>query len=290
MKYVIPVSSIVLVVLLSAISTCAQKNPPLADNAALRYWSAFSMVQDAAITDQAAKELNSVLESMGPYDDSKYKELLQKNTLALEVMARGTLLSNCDWGLDYGLGEDVPVDYARKALVLGRLNVLYTIHLYHTGDKGGAVRALAAGLRFSHDVGRGGSLFTTLIAKDLLVTHLMAVNAALRTEQLSAPQRSRLGDAVAELGDGLDWSAAAKRDLESLREHHATDAASAGALARIISSYVAALDDPSQMSVLTGAIRSAPRELADLIPNATRVLEQKRDLSNRLSQTRSLLK
>ncbi len=290
MKYMISVSSTVLVVLLSAIPTCAQKNPSLADNAALRYWSAFSAIQDAAITDQEAKELNSVLESMGPYDDSKYKDLLQKNTLALEVMARGTLLSNCDWGLDYGLGEDVPVDYARKALVLGRLNVLYAIHLYHTGNKDGAVRALAAGLRFSHDVGRGGSLFATLIAKDLLVTHLMAVNAALRMEQLSAQQRSRLQNAVAELGDELDWSAAAKRDMEGLRGHYATDAVSSAVLTRIISSYVAALDEPSRMSMLNEAIRNAPQQLADLIPNATRVLEQKRDLSNRLHQTRSLLK
>jgi hypothetical protein len=290
MKYMISVSSIVLVVLLSAISTCAQKNPSLADNAALRYWSAFSAVQDAAITDQEAKELNSVLESMGPYDDSKYKDLLQKNTLALEVMARGTLLSNCDWGLDYGLGEDVPVDYARKALVLGRLNVLYAIHLYHTGNKDGAVRVLAAGLRFSHDVGSGGSLFATLIAKDLLVTHLMAVNVALRVERLSAPQRSRLQNAVAELGDGLDWSAAAKRDLEGLRGQYATNAVSSVVLSRIISSYVAVLDDPSKMSMLNEAIRNAPQQLADLIPNATRVLEQKRDLNNRLLQVRSLLK
>jgi hypothetical protein len=290
MKYIISVSSIVLVVLLSAISTSAEKNPSLADNAALRYWSAFSAIQDAAITDQEAKELNSVLETMGPYDDSKYKDLLQKNTLALEVMARGTLLSNCDWGLDYGLGEDVPVDYARKALVLGRLNVLYAIHLYHTGNKDGAVRALAVGLRFSRDVGSGGSLFATLIAKDLLVTHLMAVNAALRMGQLSAPQRSRLQNAVIELGDGVDWSAAAKRDLESLREHYATDAVSSAVLTRIISSYVAVLNDPSQMSMLTDVTHSAPQQLADLIPNATRVLEQKRDLSNRLLQTRSLLK
>ncbi|HXJ13592.1 MAG TPA: hypothetical protein VNH19_15060 [Candidatus Limnocylindrales bacterium] len=290
MKYIVSVSSAVLVVLLSAISTCAQKNPSRADNAALRYWSAFSAVQDAAITDQEAKELNSVLESMGPYDDSKYKDLLQKNTLALEVMARGTLLSNCDWGLDYGLGEDVPVDYARKALVLGRLNVLYAIHLYHMGNKDGAVRALAAGLRFSHDVGSGGSLFATLIAKDLLVTHLTAVNAALRTEQLSAQQRSRIQNAVAELGDGLDWSAAAKRDLEGLRGRYATDAVSSAVLTRTISYYVAALDDPSKMSTLNEAIRNAPQQLAGLIPNATRVLEQKRDLSNRLLQTRSLLK
>lgn len=289
-KGIIPTSSIVLVVLLSAVSTCAQKNPPIADNAALRYWSAFSAVQDAVITDQEAKELNSVLENMGTYDDSKYKDLLQKNTLALEVMARGTLLSNCDWGLDYGLGEDVPVDYARKALVLGRLNVLYAIHLYQAGNKDGAVRALAAGLRFSHDVGAGGSFFATVVAKDLLVTHLTAVNDALHMEQLSASQRSRLQNAVAELGDGLDWSAAAKRDLEGLRGHYATDAVTSAALTRIIATYVAVLNDPSKMSLLNEAIRSAPKQLANLIPNATRVLEQKQELNNKLLQIRSLLK
>lgn len=290
MKYIISVSSIILVVLLSAFSAFARKNPSLADNAALRYWSAFSAVQDATITDQEAKELNSVLESMGPFDDSKYKDLLEKNAVALEVMARGTLLSNCDWGLDYGLGEDVPVDYARKALVLGRLNVLDAIHLYHTGNKDGAVRALVAGLRFSRDVSNGGSLFATLIAKDLLVTHLMAVNAALRMEQLSTAQRSRLQNAIAEVGDGFDWSAAAKRDLESLRGHYATDAASSAALTRIISSYTAALDDQSKLPALDIAVHGAPQQLANLIPMATRVLEQKRDLNNRLLQTRSLLR
>ena len=290
MKSRMSAPSIIFVVLVSTISTYAQKNPSLADNAALRYWSAFSAIQDAAITDQEAKELNSVLETMGAYDESKYKELLQKNSLALEIMARGTLLPNCNWGLDYGLGEDVPVDYARKALVLGRLNVLYAIHLYHSGNRDAAIRALAAGLRFSHDVGRGGPLFATLVAKDLLVTHLMAVNAGLRTGQLSLPQRSQLQKAVAELGDGLDWSTAAKRDLEGVRGHYAADRASSAALTRIISSYDAALNDPSKMASLNEAIRNAPQELANLIPNATRVLEERRDLSNRLVQTRSLFK
>jgi len=45
--------------------------------------------------------------------------LLEKNSLALEIMAWAASLPNCDWGLDYGLGHDLPVDYARKALVLG---------------------------------------------------------------------------------------------------------------------------------------------------------------------------
>jgi hypothetical protein len=261
----------------------------MADNAALRYWAAFSQLQDAAITDQEAKELNSVLERMGPFDISRYNDLIQKNTLALEIMARGTLLPNCDWGLDYGLGADVPVDYARKALALGRLNILYVMHLYHSGNKDGAIAALAAGLRFSQDLANGGSLFATLAAKDLIVTHLTAVSDALRMGQLSTSQRSHLQNAVAVLGNGLDWPAAAKKDLEALGAHYSADPQVSVALKSIVSSYTAFLKDESNLPRLTDAINHAPPELAQLIPNPKRVEEQKQELSEKLQQTRMQL-
>lgn len=289
MKIFNTIPAMILIALLSASSALAQRNTSLTENAALRYWSAFSEVQDSGITDQQAKELNAILDGTAPYDDAKYKDLLEKNTLALEIMARATSLSNCDWGLDYGLGHDVPVDYARKALVLGRLNVLYAFHLLKTGNKDGAVRALAAGLRFSHDVGNGGSLFATLIAKDLLTSHLRAITGALRLEQLSASQRLQLQTAVARVGEGLDWPMAAKRDLEALRGDYAGNSQASATLTRIISSYVAALNDESKMAALDQAVQGAPQELANVIPNAKRVLEQKQDLNNTLLQTRAVL-
>jgi len=289
MKIFNTIPSMILIALLSAVSALAQRSASLTENAALRYWSAFSEVQDSGITDQQAKELNAILDGTAPYDDLKYKDLLEKNTLALEIMARATSLPNCDWGLDYGLGHDVPVDYARKALVLGRLNVLYVFHLLKTGNKDGAVRALAAGLRFSHDVGNGGSLFATVIAKDLLTSYLRAVADALRLEQLSAGQRSQLQTAVARAGEGLDWPTAAKHDLEALRGDYAGNSQTSAALTRIISSYVAALNDESKLPALDQEVQGAPQELANVIPNAKRILEQKQDLNNTLLQTRALL-
>lgn len=241
------------------------------------------------MSDQDAKQLNTALETMGPFDVSKYKDLVQKNTLALQVMARGTSLPICDWGLDYGLGDNVPVDYARKALVLGRLNILYVMNLYHSGDKDGAVRALAAGLRFSHDVANGGSLFATLVAKDLLARHLIATADGLRMGQPSVQQRTQLQNAVAALGDGLDWSDAAKKDVEALRARYAADPTTSAALDRIVGAYSAFLQDPSKLPMLTEAISSAPSELASLIPNPKRVMEQKQDLADKLSQARALL-
>jgi hypothetical protein len=289
MKSIKNTTPIVFAVLLALGSAFAQRPASPGDNAALRYWAAFSQIQDSGMSDQDAKELNTALETMGPFDMSKYKELVQKNTLALQVMARGTSLPTCDWGLDYGLGDSVPVDYARKALVLGRLNILYVMNLYHSGDKDGAVRALAAGLRFSHDVANGGSLFATLVAKDLLVTHLIATADGLRMGTLSTSQRSELQNAVSALGDGLDWASAARRDLEALRTHSAADPRTSAALDRIVGSYSAFLKDQSKLPTLTDAIGSAPPELANLIPNPKRVLEQKQDLADKLSQARALL-
>jgi hypothetical protein len=273
-------------VLLALGAASGQRTVSLADNAALRYWSAFSQLQDAAMTEQEAKELDSVLERTAPYDVAKYNDLIQRNTLALAIMARGTLLPKCDWGLDYGLGGEVPVDYARKALMLGRLNVLYAMRLYHSGDREGAIGALAAGLRFSYDVANGGSLFPTLVAKDLLVTHLMAVSDAVRMGQLSTTQRSRLQNAVAALGDGLQWSAAAKRDLEALGAHYSGESPVSAALSRITASYTSFLKDQSDLPSLMDAINHAPPELANSIPNPKRVQEQKQELSEKLQQTR----
>ena len=283
------ISSMILIACLSAATALSQRNVSLSQNAALRYWSAFSQIQDSGITDTQAKELNAILDGTAPYDDLKYKDLIEKNKPALEIMVRATSLTRCDWGLDYGLGHDIPVDYARKALVLGRLNVLYAFHLLKTGNKDGAVRALAAGLHFSHDVGNGGSLFATLIAKDLLVNHLRAVAGAIHLEQLSADQRSQLQAAVIRVEGGLDWPTAAKRDLEALRGDYAENSQTSAALTRIIASYVAALNDDSKLAVLNEAVESAPQSLANVIPNAKRVLEQKQDLNNTVHQTRALL-
>jgi F0F1-type ATP synthase delta subunit len=91
------------------------------------------------------------------------------------------------------------------------------------------------------------------------------------------------------VGDGLDWPTAAKRDLEGLGARYAQEPRTSAALSRIASSYGAFLKDQSKLPILTEAINDAPPELANLIPNPKRVQEQKRELADRLLQTRALL-
>jgi hypothetical protein len=107
--------------------------------------------------------------------------------------------------------------------------------------------------------------------------------------QLSSAQRSELQNAVATLGTGLDWSSAAKRDLEALRAHYGAEPRASAALDRIVASYSSFLKDEFKLPLLTEAINGAPPKLASVIPNPTRVLEQKQDLTDKLSQARALL-
>jgi hypothetical protein len=263
----------------------AQQKTHLGDNAALRYWAAFSEMQDSGITPEQANELSLILKGTAAYRDLSYKKLLEANIPALTVMARGTAIPICDWGLDYGLGPQTPVEYARKSLELGRLNVLYAFHLSLAGDKEGTARTLIAGVRFSRDVAAGGSLFATIVAKDLLVNHFNAIEGLLHLQALSAAQRSELQKEIAQLGPaGLDWRMAMKYEFGALNRPEWQKAAQ-----NIRPTYMAALNDQSMLPDLQAKIAKTPPELQQAIPSPKRVLEEKQDFIDQLQHIRQVL-
>ena len=287
MKRLFSIPKIILLLLLTAGVLSAQTNGALADNAALRYWSAFSVLQDVALTTQQAKELTAILDGTAPYDDSKYKDLLEKNALALEIMARGASLPKCDWGLDYSLGPELPAEYSRKALALGRLNVLYSLHLFKTGNKNAGVRALVSGLQFSRDSANGGTLFATILAKELLIDHLRAIGGILHLENLSAAQKMQLAKAVDKLGvHGVDWQSAIKREMQLLNR---PPWQANVPLAQVTKAYVAAFQDTSQLSNLQQVLTTVPQPLREVIPGPTEIIPQQTELDQHLAQIRSLL-
>jgi len=287
MKSLRNISGFILLVILSANATLAQSKARLGDNAALRYWSAFAQIQDSTITEEQAKEFHAVLAGTAAYDDSKFKDLAEKNRSAVETMARGAALPACDWGIEYKLGEEAPVDFVRKALLLGRLNALFVFHSMKTGDPDRAVRALAAGLRFSRDVAKGGTLFAALSAKDLMAIHLTAIDSTIHINELSVPQRALLREAVVEAGpEGVDWPSAVKLEMEMLNR---PDWRGSSAVENVTHAYIAALKDPTALSKLQQTIAAAPQQLRDLVPNPERVLEEKQDLRDKLAQARSRL-
>ena len=266
------------------------------ENAALRYWSAFAQMQDVALTDAQAKELYRIVEGTAPFVPSTYKELIARNRPALETMARGTALPYCDWGIDYSLGPAAPLDHVGKAAQLGRLNVLYAMQL-EMNDRAAAMKTLAAGLRFSHDVANGGTLLSALVAKSLLMAHLRVIASVLQKKDLTAGERATLRNALARIGpDGVDWQASIKRELATYRGPLPTangvktlGPQSQAALTRIGNLYASALSNPSALPELQKAISNAPQPLRDVIPNLTRVVQQKQELTRELTNLRAKL-
>jgi hypothetical protein len=281
---------VILVLFISAAPALARRAPKN-KNAALRYWSAFSAMQDAAITPKEAWDMQFVLDGTSPYEDSKFKEIVEKNKLSLAIMARATALPECDWGLDYSLGSEEPVYYTAKAVALGRLNVLYAYHLMSAGNTSAAVDALTAGLRFSHDVANGSTLLGSLVASQLLSGHLRAVAFAARSGKLSTAQKSILLRAVTGLGsDGLDWQSAIDREFDVMRTHFPGDAQASAALTRVDAAYAKALHDPSALPALRDASHNTPPSVARLIPNLQKVIDNKNALTAQIGETRSALK
>jgi len=252
----------------------------LGDNAALRYWSAFAQMRDSSITASQAKELQAVLEGTAPYDDLKHRNLVERNRLAVETLQRGAELSNCDWGLEYQLASEAPIEYVRKALALGRLNVLYSMHQFQNGDRSGGVRTLSAGIRFSRDVAAGGPLIAALAGKTLLLSHLRLVAVAAVEKALSPSEKALISSALGRIGaEGIDWQAAIRREFEILER------SGTAAPAAVQEHYRRVLQDPAQLPDLQKAIASTPKVVAGRLVNPKRVLDQKRELDEQLRAT-----
>lgn len=258
----------------------------LGDNAALRYWAAFAEMQDTALGEEQVKNLDAILEGTAPYDDAKYKDLVERNKFALGLMGRGTDLQNCDWGIDYTLGDHTPVDYVRKSVILGRLNVLSIFHFMINKDQDGAVNALVRGLRFSHDVANDGTLFSALVSENLLTSHLRTIDFIQHMAQLTPSQKVILNKALDRLGnDGLDWNGTVTRELNIEKKAWYGPVQ----LSTVTQAYIQVLNDESTFSKFQELTAQLPENLRNTIPNPRKVAEHKQSLSEKLSQVRTSL-
>jgi hypothetical protein len=183
--------------------------PPDTKNAALRYWIAFSEMQDLA-TDKSTQELlEKTLSGEAPWDEKKLAPILDANKAAIDIMQRATRLPECEWGLEYNQGSRASIAYAPRARALSRLNTLQGIRQLATGDAQSAINTWLAGVRFSQDFARGGSLIFTLMAKGVLLPNLRALTEATLNGKLTAAQQEQVLTAIRALPeDGFDWGAA----------------------------------------------------------------------------------
>ncbi len=101
----------------------AQQRPRAADNAALRYWMAFAQMNDSPISTEGAARMDAIVNGKAPWDEQKFGALVEQNKDAIETMIRGTQMPYCDWGIEYDLGPDAPLEQAKELAANGHLSV-----------------------------------------------------------------------------------------------------------------------------------------------------------------------
>jgi hypothetical protein len=199
----------------------AQQPQPLGNNAALQYYAAFFQMVDADLSDADIKELSDILAGARPYDDARFGKLAESNADAIETMMVGAGFPDCDWGLaarSEKLGWQAPVGYFGKSRTLGRLDILYVLHVWAKGDQDKAVSALAKGMVFVRQISSNGPLMPALLAKQLLMQQFAVAARFADSGKLTPAQRVILKSALAELAtDPIDWQAAANMEMQTLK-------------------------------------------------------------------------
>ncbi len=130
------------------------------------------------------------------------------------------------------------------------------------------------------------------------MAHLRVMASMLQKKDLTAGERATLRNALTRIGpDGVDWQAAVKRELAIYRGPLPTadgvkklDPQALAALARITNLYVSALSNPSVLPELQKTIANAPQPLRDVVPNLTRVVRQRQELTRELALLRAKLR
>lgn len=183
------------------------KFPEETQNAALRYWMAFAEMQDPP-ADQTIKDLlEKTAAGQAAWDELKLGPILDSNGEALRTMQRAAKLPDCDWGLEYGIGPNVPIAYLTRARVMARLNILQAMRETAAKNSQAALECCLAGVRFSAHLAKGGSLISGLTAKSALLPHLRMLTLEARNGRLTGAQTRQILATLEMLPeDGFNWS------------------------------------------------------------------------------------
>lgn len=156
---------------LPAVGQAPGNRSPLAENAALQYWQAFSQLPtQTEAHDKIFAELYTT-----PLGDPATAKLLDNSRASLLYLRRGGALGQCDWGLEYSDGISLLLPHLAKARDLSRLGALDARAAFERGDFGSARTTVQAMLVLGRHVRRDPIMISILVGIGI---EDMAIDAA----------------------------------------------------------------------------------------------------------------
>ena len=161
------------------------------ENAALKYWQAFSQLPK--FTDAEVQKLGP--ESLTMPLDAHARDILAKSEYALRMMHRGSAMPRCHWGISYEDGINVLLPHLQAARLLSSVAGLRARLRFADGQSAEAVDDVVAAIGLGRHVSGDGSLLAVLVG--YAIEQRMNEMLALHLPKLDAPMikdfKARLG-------------------------------------------------------------------------------------------------
>jgi hypothetical protein len=168
--------SVVMSVILSLLGSVslAQPSPPvneaLADNAALVYWQAYSLMPE--LDEAEKKSLDNLLAGKTP--DAQVAKTLRQAKESLRLLQRATKFSQCEWGLEYNRGVEMGLTHVSQARNLSKLAWARARIRFAEGQNQAAIDDILAALFLARRIGQD-PVIVSLIVEYALEEHATAL-------------------------------------------------------------------------------------------------------------------
>ena len=143
---------------------------PAAENAALKYWTAFALLP--ALDKEQQKLLDGW--NKAPLDAAALK-LLERSRNSLVYLHRGAKLPRCDWAPDYEDGVRLVLPHLPKARALARLAALHARHELEQGHWKAGAEDVAALLQLARHLETDRMMIPALVGYSI---EALAIEAA----------------------------------------------------------------------------------------------------------------
>ena len=204
-------AGVILVISMSAVGSHLSAAPPdpVADNAALFYWRAFSVLPN--LDDKQDAGLRHVLEKLGPVDE-KTAKMIESAGSSLKELHRGAAHLRCVWATPLEDGVETLLPNCNKARQLSRLACARAHLRFQQGRPAAAIDDLMDTMTLGRHVASDGVLVSLLV--DFAIERQTIGVAARHLGELKPLQ---LDEFAARL-DRLPAATTMRRAMETERE------------------------------------------------------------------------
>ena len=164
------------------------------DNAALRYWRAFSLMSEADT--ETTKELASQ-DGDGWLQNEEHVKWLEGRASAIELLTDASRMTESDFGIDYDKGIEALITHLGPMRSSARLLILRAEADLHEGNTADAIEHAAAALRMAEHISDEGILISSLVSVSIFSTASEFIHRAHKDGEFQHEDLTPIRDALA---------------------------------------------------------------------------------------------